>query len=403
MEDLVQIAQRVVKKTSEILSFPISVSDDKGYIIGCTNRSRIGMHHQPSIEVIKKNAAIVFEPEMVRHMENVLPGIAVPLVFDEKTIGVLGIIGQPNEVKPYAKLVKRYVEMTWQESFRSEIEDLKAKTHENFLQFLLFEQHIDWKRLQHYCNILGIDCSINRICIVIDLQVNMLFGNRLLTRDIRQKLLDCVGEVFLIDAVQDICSYFKAEQIIVVKAIDNNNMYSDFIDKYESRAKDLLRLFSSYQIEDAAIAVGDLKPTIMDIGDSYRQALRLFEVGEKAAMSPKVYSYRNWELLTSLVPHCIDKEIHEKLMECLKPLFLHEDFEVLVRDFIHYCQNNLNISKAARELFIHRNTLIYRLKKIESITSLNLDTFEHCMVLFLTLRSLTCNIPSQLNENLNYS
>src|SRR5690606_25319924 len=107
-------AQKVVNAASDILPFPISLSDEEGNIIGSTIPERIGTIHSPSKEVIKKNRPIVFEEERVKDMDNVLPGIAVPLNFNHKIIGVLGIIGPPDQVKPYAQLIKRYVEMQWQ-------------------------------------------------------------------------------------------------------------------------------------------------------------------------------------------------------------------------------------------------------------------------------------------------
>ena len=46
----------------------------------------------------------------------------------------------------------------------------------------------------------------------------------------------------------------------------------------------------------------------------------------------------------------------------------------------------MNMSKAAKKLYIHRNTLIYRLQKIETITGLNIKSFDHCLLLYLVLK-----------------
>nr|WP_279391926.1 helix-turn-helix domain-containing protein [Virgibacillus halodenitrificans] len=70
----------------------------------------------------------------------------------------------------------------------------------------------------------------------------------------------------------------------------------------------------------------------------------------------------------------------------LKTLFSNTHFNDLYNNFITYCDNNLNVTKTAAKLYIHRNTLIYRLNKLEKLTSLDLGRFDHCMLLYLVLK-----------------
>ena len=126
-----QFAQKVVIAVSEISPFPISLSNEKGIIIGANDPARIGTYHKPSIEVLAQNDMVLFTEEKIKSMENVLPGVAVPLTLrinrDIKTIGVLGIIGKPEKVKPYAKLIKKYVEMMWQDILLNDIITIEEK------------------------------------------------------------------------------------------------------------------------------------------------------------------------------------------------------------------------------------------------------------------------------------
>lgn len=75
MDGFVQFAQKTVKAVSDILPFQISVSDEKGYIIGDTNPVRIGTMHAPSIEVIQANRVILYTEEKASTIDNVLPGL----------------------------------------------------------------------------------------------------------------------------------------------------------------------------------------------------------------------------------------------------------------------------------------------------------------------------------------
>src|SRR5699024_9123031 len=108
-------------------------SDKDGYLIGTTDDKRIGTFHKEYKNVVNKAEFIVYEESEVSHMDNVLPGIAMPLVFERDIIGVIGVIGSPNEVRPYAELIKRYVELTWKERFQKEITGLENKIEESYL------------------------------------------------------------------------------------------------------------------------------------------------------------------------------------------------------------------------------------------------------------------------------
>jgi len=88
-------------------------------------------------------------------------------------------------------------------------------------------------------------------------------------------------------------------------------------------------------------------------------------------------------ILSNLLPYQIEQDFYEIIQVRLKNLFEHELFPQLKKDFLIYCESHLNVSEAARKLFIHRNTLIDRLNKIEQLTSLDMRNFGHCMLLYI--------------------
>nr|WP_285844935.1 helix-turn-helix domain-containing protein [Oceanobacillus profundus] len=91
-------------------------------------------------------------------------------------------------------------------------------------------------------------------------------------------------------------------------------------------------------------------------------------------------------MLLGLLPEQVNAIYNDKLAFRLSPLFQDKSASELAKTFMTYCEANMNTSKAAKKLFIHRNTLIYRLQKIEEITSLDTKSFEHCMLLYLGLK-----------------
>ena len=61
---------------------------------------------------------------------------------------------------------------------------------------------------------------------------------------------------------------------------------------------------------------------------------------------------------------------------------LDEETIITIQKFF---KNNLNVSEASRKLFVHRNTLVYRLEKIKKLTGLDLREFEHAIIFKIAL------------------
>ena len=80
----------------------------------------------------------------------------------------------------------------------------------------------------------------------------------------------------------------------------------------------------------------------------------------------------------------------EQLNRIIEPFVKDEQFRELYRTFMTYCEHNLNLSETARHLYIHRNSLIYRLNKMSKLTSLDLSQFEQCLLLYVALKCGVC-------------
>ncbi|WP_174614406.1 CdaR family transcriptional regulator [Virgibacillus ihumii] len=390
MEGFVQFAQKTVKAVSEIIPFSISVSNDEGYIIGDTDSSRIGTMHSPSVEVIEENKVIRFTEEKAASMENVLPGVAVPLNFDNKPVGVLGIIGDPDEVESYANLVKRYVEMMWQETFHVQLENLNAMTLESFVQYVLLNESVNQEQVDHYCRLLRIEQDCMRLCIVTDI------GNHLLkqmdtsqkipsSESLKQTLLKCVVRAY--DGSRDsVCAFLNAQQIVYLKPLKNEGTYRHFMGEFRNRGHRLQEMLQVYGIDDVTIAAGNCCTSLECVFQSYREAALLMQYGRKQSITPGIYNYYDWDVLMDMLPHHIDANLKKILLKRLKPLINDESFPQLKHDFLTYCSCNMNVSRTAEALFVHRNTLIYRLKKINAATGLDTGSFEHCTLLYFVLK-----------------
>ena len=125
--------------------------------------------------------------------------------------------------------------------------------------------------------------------------------------------------------------------------------------------------------------IGRPVSTADTLPDSYQEARGALETGLRYRLTGRVYSYSRQALerLADLVP--------ESSVNLIRRQILHPDAEkILTNEMMEtaraFFQNDLNLSTTARKLFIHRNTLLYRMDKIRKATGLDLRKFEDAVV-----------------------
>lgn len=387
---LEHIAQDIAEKTSEVLQFPISITDNEGYIIGSTDKSRIGIFHRPSLDVLRNDSMV----DCVNEIENkILPGISVPLKFNNNVIGVLGIVGDPREIEKYVHLVKNHVEMMCQEAFRKEMVELKEKMIEVFVhQLIHVSENEKDDQIRHYSKILDYDLKTDKVCLLVDIhslsqnissvQENM---SNFPFQFFQREVLDFLHLLFH-ESKKDIISLLNIERFIIIKSISSETAFRSFQETLEEKLHRLNTFLESKYKVSASIAVGDIGSGITGYAESYNNAKKAMTIGVKSDSRSNLYFYNERETLLKLLPKELTGEYQKKLIKLIAPLTSLDQYEVLSKTFITYCKHNMNMSVASRKMYIHRNTLIYRLEKINELTTLDTSNFEHCILLYMAMQ-----------------
>ncbi len=124
------------------------------------------------------------------------------------------------------------------------------------------------------------------------------------------------------------------------------------------------------------VFVGSAVKNFLDVSTSYKQALATENAVEIFGGSGGVYAYKDY-----LLSKIIEDLPQERLNEYVSSIILDENNEIfndkeLLLTGDCFLKNNLNLSETAREMYIHRNTLTYRLDKIERLTGLDIKKFS---------------------------
>ncbi|WP_065412364.1 CdaR family transcriptional regulator [Pseudobacillus wudalianchiensis] len=390
MKILEHIAQDIAEKTSAVLGYPISITDNEGYIIGSTDKERLGLFHRPSLDVIRKKGLINCRNEGIGP---ILPGVSVPIMINNKAVGVLGIVGEPAEVEKYVHLVKNQVEMMCQDAFHKEMKELESKMVEVFIQQIIhYETDEQDERMIQYAKTLGYNQNLCRTCILID--IHRPIHTQAVSNELQdpyslpyfqRDLLDYLYLIFR-DSEEDIVSFINIEQLLIVKPTAAEQSYKALVSSLEQKLLKLNNFLETKYHLSASIAIGDIQKGISGIADSFRNAEKAMILGRKKAAESGIFIYNEKQTTFQLLPKDITPDLQRKLLNMIQPLTELDNYDILAATFLTYCQYNLNLSEAARNMFIHRNTIIYRLEKISEATAIDTGSFQDCMLLYMAIR-----------------
>ena len=208
--------------------------------------------------------------------------------------------------------------------------------------------------------------------------------------------LDIVPERRLDEALLHVQTSLIEENAFVVK-MDSTRIAVVMFSKEGETPVELGNFLNQSLYEEvgvkAKIGIGCEEKSFGEIATSYAQALTAVRMSGILGAKGEVHSYREFLLTKMLedVPAERLKEYVEQFhIEGAKEIFSDEEMTTTAEEFL---ENSLNLSETSRNLFMHRNTLMYRLDKIERLTGLNIRqfsdavTFRVISILFKLLQS----------------
>ncbi len=163
--------------------------------------------------------------------------------------------------------------------------------------------------------------------------------------------------------------------IALVKELDNEPTLSEL----QTIAKNICNNINSEIMTSATVGIGTVVTNIKEIARSYKEARVALEVGKVFDDEKRILSYEDlgigrliYQLPTTLC------ELF--LTEVFKKGSIEELDQEIIFTMQKFFENNLNVSETSRQLYVHRNTLVYRLDKIQKITGLDLRIFDQAII-----------------------
>ncbi len=191
--------------------------------------------------------------------------------------------------------------------------------------------------------------------------------------------VDIVANMFP-DKQRDFVVSISETELVLVHGTDASAGDADFM-RIAQSIRDTL---NSEMYIKTVIGIGTVAPTLKDLAVSYKEAQSAITVGKMFDTERDIVSYGN--LGIGRIIYQLPTTLCEMF---LSEVFKNNSLDELDRETLNtiqkFFENNLNVSETSRNLFVHRNTLVYRLEKIKKITGLDLREFDHAIIFKVAL------------------
>lgn len=351
------LAQKFIDKTAKHLEYNINIMNDKGIIIASKDASRVGNFHEVAFGMLNGT----LETGIVTDKEKYIgtkPGVNLFIDYKNKHVGVICVTGNPENVHAFAELVKTSMEAMLEYELQMEAERRRKDKAEHFLYYLIYEDSNDHAEVNKMSEELGLNKELFRICILIKHHSDYNSAKLI------KALTSAEGH-----SIQDVIAVARNNDIILLKALgdkksDAVKSYKDVIDNYIKNV--LEKLPSEYEAKKIGFFIGSLQTNINRYKNSYIHAQEL-ALQTKEAFGIHFFNDHILDYYRSLATI----KAYDEVFSIYEPLFSEEEKNQVVEMVKVLYKNNYNVLYSAKELYIHRNTLLFRLNKLKD--TLNID------------------------------
>ncbi|MEM0529133.1 helix-turn-helix domain-containing protein [Zongyangia sp. HA2173] len=354
-----RLFQGVVHQMRDTLDRVIGVVDDTATIISCSDLTRIGETSEYiSLDLVESNDIFVrdgytYKPFGTRMKPDYAVFVEGTDDMAAKFAGILAV--SLSSIKQY------YDEKYDRNNF------IKNVILDNILPGDIYVK----ARELHF------NTDINRVVLLI----RIVSSNDISAFDVIQNLFP--------DKQKDFVFNISESDIVLVKEIKPGIESKDL----EKLARSIVDTLGSEFYTRVVVGIGTSVAGIKDLARSFKEAQVALEVGKVFDTEKSIVSYDNlgiarliYQLPTTLCEMFLREVFKKGSIESLD----HETLFTIQKFF----ENNLNVSETSRKLFVHRNTLVYRLEKIKKLTGLDLREFDHAIIFKVALmvkKYLTAN------------
>ncbi|USD57299.1 sugar diacid recognition domain-containing protein [Vibrio sp. SCSIO 43155] len=363
------LAQQIVDRTMSIIGHNINVMNAAGTIIGSGEAERIGQKHDGAVLALNHGDSLELDEQSCQSLQGVKPGINMLLHFKGEVVGVVGVTGKPEQIRAFAQLVKVTAELTIEQASLVEQLQWDRRHQEEFVSAWLNQQLND-SDLRDWAQRLCIDLVTQRVAVVIELIADNAPVSLSKVRE--------VVDVLYRSEDKPLVAIMSMNEIVVLKPLRSSSTSNSD----QSVLERIQRRLTANQIDDVRLAIGQYFDGAKQLPLSYQSAKQVLAVGRRSHPEQTTLSFSEYRIPVLLAP-LADSWQGEQLAQAMTSLASADKSGQLVKTLEAYFHANGNANDCANALFIHRNTLRYRLDKISEVTGISTHDFTGLVELYI--------------------
>lgn len=359
-------AHKALKKTASIIKKDILITNQSGQVIDASKAEFLGHTHKAALHSIQRNVPIEIEEEDMKFWQADTPCIVVPFEYEGVAYGTVIILDHPDVVRDYSHLLKLNAEFIIAQEKEREEDHHFQLSRTQMLSHIIFNQD---RQIQSY-NRKGLleQLGLNETFTVGLIQIHTISKSKI--KHLRQSLNNWKLPN------DDVIEITPQDYIFIFKTNKNRG----------TTLQDIKHFIETHQQDEilnkSLITLGSMNTGIHGLIQSYNESISLQKLIRSLDITEGVHTYKEYELETicrNISHYTPSNETslvtnYKKLLNFGEDKYLNETVEA-------YFRNHGKLVKTANDLYIHRNTLNYRIKKIHDITGWDPNTIDGIVLL----------------------
>lgn len=275
-----------------------------------------------------------------------------------------------------------------------ELENKKNKIKSNFFEDLIAGKLKDVTTTTNLAELYGMDISKSYACIIVKVGLSLEDNSTSVNRINLKKSIDLVvNKAYEISDIykSNIIHLFRGNYVIIflpikktVEVLDEKNFSKKFAEELYGKLRDNLKVL------DFIIGIGKSYDRVLELKNSFNEALEVINLAKKIHIENKVLHFDDYIIYHFLDSNISNNNLVKFYESTLSKLVKYDaaNNTNFIETLTQYFVNGGNVSNTAKDLYLHRNTLIYRLNLISEILNVDLKDSEKVLELQLGLKAM---------------
>ncbi len=350
-----QMAERIVDTVKDVCGHDINFINTKGIIFASTDPSRIGNFHEIGKKVVESKETI--EVSSDNSFYGTHRGVNIPFFYHRELIAVIGISGEPDEVRQFAVLAQKITNLLLREQEMDSVKYGRKNRMNYMIRSIIEGTATDYDQVIGFLEEVGQKKEEEYRVILVQLNARYNPSNLTMIEDQIYQAFDTIHA--------PLYTFQYPNEYVLLLPTEQYRKWFHVFEKLAEKHQQIL-----------SVGVGNAH-TLWNQRNSYQEAKTAIAslTGEQ---SFACFENLDLEILLGCVTDTIKNEYMKKILGKLGK----EDRKLLSI----YFDKEMSLKDTADTLFLHKNTLQYQLNRIERETGFNPRMFQDAVKLYLALR-----------------